>query len=305
MWGKDGYYWISYCEASFPTAVSAIDGVKDYDAAADTTYEYDYIFSYEAGLKFSQKDPLYMRSYWAEADEVVKDVIVYVGGANSRIDVDIMQDVSAMNSYVFSSKGSINTTYPGWYTVTLNKPVLIRKGKKFGAVVKSDGYVGINSESVVFGSTAFNISGRWYSKAAGNKEYGWCIKATSTNDEQLVATAIAEEEEAARLRAAASAEILDLPAVKMTKPKAGKKKLTVRWKKLSKKKLKKIRGFQIQVATDPGFRHVVKTVKVSKKKKSKKITGLKKKTRYYVRIRSYGAARHYSRWSAKRRIRVK
>lgn len=95
------------------------------------------------------------------------------------------------------------------------------------------------------------------------------------------------------------AEIIDLPAVKISKPKAAKKKLTVKWKKPKKKKLKKIKGIQIQVATDPGFTNIVKTAKAGKKKTSKVIKGLKPKTKYYVRIRAYGAPNHYSVWKTK------
>ena len=98
---------------------------------------------------------------------------------------------------------------------------------------------------------------------------------------------------------AAPVEIIDLPAVKISKPASAKKKLTVKWKKVSKKNLKKISGIQIQVATDPGFTNIVKTATAGKKKTSKKIGGLQPKTKYYVRIRAYGAANHYSVWKNK------
>ncbi len=94
-------------------------------------------------------------------------------------------------------------------------------------------------------------------------------------------------------------EILDLPAVKISKPKAAKKKITVKWKKVSKKNLKKISGIQIQVATDPGFTNIVKTATAGKKKTSKVIKGLQPKTKYYVRIRAYAAGNHYSVWKGK------
>ena len=98
---------------------------------------------------------------------------------------------------------------------------------------------------------------------------------------------------------AAPAEIIDLPAVKISNPKAAKKKLTVKWKKVSKKNQKKIKGIQIEIATDPGFTNIVKTAKAGKKKTSKKIGGLQAKTKYYVRIRAYGAPNHYSVWKSK------
>lgn len=94
----------------------------------------------------------------------------------------------------------------------------------------------------------------------------------------------------------------DLPAVKISKPKAGKRKMTVRWKKVSKKNQKKISGIEIQIATDPGFTNIVKTTTASKKKASKAIKGLQSKARYYVRIRAYNNAadgKHVSVWKSK------
>ena len=98
---------------------------------------------------------------------------------------------------------------------------------------------------------------------------------------------------------AAPAEIVDLPAVKISKPKAAKKKITVKWKKVSKKNLIKIQGIEIQVATDPGFTNIVKTATAGKKKTSKVIKGLSPKTKYYVRIRAYAAGNHVSAWKSK------
>ena len=94
----------------------------------------------------------------------------------------------------------------------------------------------------------------------------------------------------------------DLPVVKLSKPKAGKKKIIVKWKKVSKKNQKKISGIEIQIATDPGFTNIVKTTTASKKKASKTIKGLQTKTRYYVRIRAYNNAadgKHVSVWKFK------
>ena len=102
---------------------------------------------------------------------------------------------------------------------------------------------------------------------------------------------------------AAPAEIVDLPAVKISKPAAAKKAVTVKWKKVNKKNLKKIQGIEIQVATDSGFTDIVKTATAGKKKTSKKIKGLTSKQTYYVRIRAYKNAadgKHVSAWRAKR-----
>lgn len=94
----------------------------------------------------------------------------------------------------------------------------------------------------------------------------------------------------------------DLPAVKISKPKAGKKKVTVKWKKVSKKNQKKITGIEIQIAADPAFTSIVKTTTASKKKTSKTIKGLQSNTNYYVRIRAYkkvADGKHISKWKKK------
>ena len=88
-------------------------------------------------------------------------------------------------------------------------------------------------------------------------------------DEKVTAAAsalAAAQSAKAQADAAASAatvsavpsEIVDLPSVKISKPKAAKKAVTVKWKKVTKKNLKKIQGVEIEIATDAGFVNIVK-----------------------------------------------
>ncbi len=97
----------------------------------------------------------------------------------------------------------------------------------------------------------------------------------------------------------APAEIVDLPAVKISKPKAAKKKVTVKWKKVSKKNQKKIQGIEVRVV-GPGYDQ---TFPVGKKKTSKTVKGLKSKTKYTVSVRAYkweGNTKHVSKWKSKK-----
>ena len=110
-----------------------------------------------------------------------------------------------------------------------------------------------------------------------------------------------KQEEAAKANSGPK-EIQDLPVVKISKPKAAKKKVTVKWKKVSKKNQKKIQGIEIQIATDSGFKNIVKRTTASKKKTSKTVKKLKSKTKYWVRIRAYKNAadgKHVSAWKVK------
>lgn len=84
----------------------------------------------------------------------------------------------------------------------------------------------------------------------------------------------------------------------------GGRKLTVTWKKPSKSKLKKIQGYYIEVATDKAFTNIVKTKTVKKKKTTFTFKKLKKKQKYYVRVRFYKRSQ-ISQWSAVRGKKVK
>ena len=95
--------------------------------------------------------------------------------------------------------------------------------------------------------------------------------------------------------------IKDLPAVKMSKPKASKKAITVKWKKISKKNKKKIKGIEIQYSLD-GFKTIAGTKYAKKTKTSYKIKGLKSRRKYWVRIRTYkntSKGKHVSDWKTR------
>ena len=91
--------------------------------------------------------------------------------------------------------------------------------------------------------------------------------------------------------------------VKGMKIAKGKGKITVKWKKQSKKNLKKFSGYQIRYSTSADMSGA-KYVNVGKKSKSKKIGKLAKKTKYYVQMRSYTGG-FYSGWSAVKSVKTK
>ena len=100
-----------------------------------------------------------------------------------------------------------------------------------------------------------------------------------------------------------STEIISLKKINIKKLTAlSSKKIRVDWKKLSSKDRKKIQKIQIQVSTDKSFSKIVKKKTVSSSKSSCTISGLKKNTKYYIRIRAYtksGKTINISKWSIK------
>ena len=102
--------------------------------------------------------------------------------------------------------------------------------------------------------------------------------------------------------------VVDRPKVTIKKPARAKKGFTVKWKELSKKKRKKISGIEIQYSTRKNFASDYKIRKAKKTAVSKKITKLKRKKTYYVRIRTYkmiNGKKHVSKWSKVRKVKTK
>lgn len=86
---------------------------------------------------------------------------------------------------------------------------------------------------------------------------------------------------------------------------AAKKGFTAKWKKQS----TQASGYQIMYTTNSKFTSGKKTVTVSSNKTiSKKITKLKAKKKYYVRVRTYkkvGSTKYYSSWSKVKTVKTK
>ena len=115
----------------------------------------------------------------------------------------------------------------------------------------------------------------------------------------------AEEAEAARQ----GTQVAGLPKVKISKPAAAKKKVTVKWKKLSKKDLKKgVTNIEVWVCPNSAFGPAdTKIVTVGKKKASAKVKGLAKGT-YFVKVRAIknvGGVKQYTSWSKVKKVKVK
>ena len=78
---------------------------------------------------------------------------------------------------------------------------------------------------------------------------------------------------------------------------------------ISKMSKKRITGYQIQYSKDNNFEKSIRAIKIKGyKKTTKKITGLKKNTYYYVRIRTYmisSGKTFYSKWSGVKSVKTK
>ncbi|MBQ3465349.1 MAG: hypothetical protein IJH22_00285 [Firmicutes bacterium] len=101
-----------------------------------------------------------------------------------------------------------------------------------------------------------------------------------------------------------------MPAVKASKPKAAKKSITVKWKKLKKKQLKSgVSKIEVWVSTNTAFARGATIEKtVGKKKASIKIKGLKKGVTYYAKVRAIkyvNGQKVVGKWSGVKKVKVK
>lgn len=189
--------------------------------------------------------------------------------------------------------------------------------RNYGVDCASDihAYVGVIQEngepkdygihSALAARPAFNISLADDVKAARSTVGGvtvWIVDtenptAEPSNDSQAAGKDTAKTQPAVT-------EIVDLPAVKIIKPKAGKRSMTVRWKKPSRKNRKKIKGIEIRY-TGPGIN---KIVTAGGKKTSKTIKRLKPKKTYKVQVRAVAninGVKHVSKWSKARKVKIR
>lgn len=92
-------------------------------------------------------------------------------------------------------------------------------------------------------------------------------------------------------------------SVKIKKPARSKKYIIVKWTKLSKKQQKQVQKIEVQYSTSKKFAKTT-TYRVSKKTASKKITKLKRKTTYYVRVRAINGKK-IGPWSTVKAVKTK
>lgn len=95
--------------------------------------------------------------------------------------------------------------------------------------------------------------------------------------------------------------------VKSFKVAKAKKAFTAKWAKQSASNQKKFNGYQIRYSTRSNMSGA-KTVTATKSSRSKKISKLKAKTKYYVQVRTYtkkNGNTFYSKWSTKKTVKTK
>ena len=127
--------------------------------------------------------------------------------------------------------------------------------------------------------------------------------------DQADRAAAKQKADAERAMIALNNGIIDpsLPKVKISKPKAAKKSMTAKWKKLSKKQLKAVKGIEVEYSLTSNFQKPIFR-KTGKKKTNVKIKKLVSKKTYYVRVHTYvirNGVKYVSNWSGAKKVKIK
>ena len=203
--------------------------------------------------------------------------------------------------------------------ISIPESITLSNGKAYP--VRYVYWLGANVMAVHIPSSVTYISDsiglNWSEDASGNETWsvkpGFVIYGTNGTYAQTYANkyGISFRDLAAEAAAALNGtQIGGLPKVKISKPKAAKKAVTVKWKKLKKKQLKTgVTNIEVWIATDPQFTNLVGQPRIiGKKKSSLKIKGLQKGVTYYVKVRAIknvGGVKYYSSWSGLKSVKVK
>ncbi len=136
-YGDDGYFWMSYEEASLSDTMLVFDFEK-----ADN---YDHIYQYDgsAGVRYQSADTITAAAvYKATGNQILKAVGVGVASVGTDYTIEIYTNLTDLNnpqSGELSSRTSGTTTFQGYHTMKLDKWVPISEGETFSVVVSLDG----------------------------------------------------------------------------------------------------------------------------------------------------------------------
>ena len=150
-WGNEGYFWISYCDASIRDSEVVFYSMRDLDT--NETYDiYQYDGSaYDTGYGYSSSKTVWGANvYTTQKDELLTDVSFVSHNAQTNVTVYIYKDVtSTTNPKSGTLVDTISGSYEnsGYYTIHLDDPIVLSSGTKFSIVIKFE-YYGSESQTL-------------------------------------------------------------------------------------------------------------------------------------------------------------
>ncbi|MGN9017721.1 lectin like domain-containing protein [Lachnospiraceae bacterium HCP1S3_C3] len=138
-WGDRGYFWISYEDGNIQNSTAY---VFDYESKDNYKYNYQYDGAADLGRYASYNDEHAWMSniFTTDSDKTLKAVSFYLMSPQMEYTVQIYKNIMDKNdptsgTPVFDKPQQGSEELSGYYTVKLDKEVLLTKGESFSVVV--------------------------------------------------------------------------------------------------------------------------------------------------------------------------
>ncbi len=157
-YGDNGYFWMSYEDASLSDTIFAFDFEK-----ADN---YDHIYQYDgsAGVRYERGDSITAAAvYKSTGNQMIEAAGIGIASAETDYTVEIytnLVDINNPQSGTLRSKVSGSTTFQGYYTIKLDELVPVLDDDIFSVVVTlSNGRVDEEAASAIFIDQSYDNGG--------------------------------------------------------------------------------------------------------------------------------------------------
>ena len=140
-WGKsygdDGYFWMSYEEASLARTIFAFE----YEGADN----YDHIYQYDGsvGVRYESDDTITAAAvYQSTGNQIIEAVGIGIKSVETDYEVEIytdLEDISNPQSGTLSARATGTTVFEGYHTIVFEKYAAVTEGEMFSVVVTLSG----------------------------------------------------------------------------------------------------------------------------------------------------------------------
>lgn len=139
-WGSDfgdqGNFYISYYDTVLGTSnevYTKIEPVDNYD----NIYQSD-LCGWVGQIGYSRDTAYFANIYKAKSDEYLEAVSFYATDKNTEYSIYVCEDFEDTSSLIVTEDPVMTGKFPyaGYYTVDLNKSFALKKGQKYGVIVK-------------------------------------------------------------------------------------------------------------------------------------------------------------------------
>ncbi len=148
-YGDDGYFWMSYEEASLANTIFAFE----YEEADN----YDHIYQYDGsvGVRYESDDSITAAAvYQSTGNQVIEAVGIGIKSIETDYEVEIytdLTDVSDPQSGKLSARETGTTAFEGYHTIALEKYATVVDGETFSVVVTlSNGQINGEQGAAIF-----------------------------------------------------------------------------------------------------------------------------------------------------------